>query len=93
MVQRQTLVCMEARSMKNRSNMVIYLLVADADGERAPRVQVWLEVHMSCCEDYRRSLDHDRETMELLQLIDDAWAPPDLRLRIRIACRRPAGTQ
>ena len=32
--------------------------------------------------------DSDCEIVDSLALLDDTWTPPDLRLRIRIACGR-----
>jgi hypothetical protein len=36
--------------------------------------------------------DDDGEIESLIQHLDDGWRPPDLRLRIRIACRRSPTT-
>ncbi len=45
---------------------------------------------LSRCEARQWPFDVDKEIAELLALLDDTWTPPDLRLWVRIACRRLA---
>lgn len=66
------------------------LLSAYADGQTLPEQTVALEAHLAGCAYCRRVLAGFQQTNALLSLAagGDAWTPPDLRLRIRLACQR-----
>jgi hypothetical protein len=57
---------------------------------RSRRSRTLLAFIVDQSEERSAVLDDDGEIRQLLQLIDDEWQPPDLRLRIHLACQRRA---
>jgi predicted anti-sigma-YlaC factor YlaD len=66
-----------------------WLLSTTTDDQADPALQAPIATHLAQCERCRNELERERQILDLLKNIDDAWTPPDLRLRIRLACRRP----
>jgi anti-sigma factor RsiW len=64
------------------------LISAYADGETVPAQTEVLQMHLETCARCTAVLRRHRETRRLLAFAsDDAWTPPDLRLRVTQAYR------
>jgi hypothetical protein len=70
------------------------LLSAYADGQTLPAQTAAVEAHLAGCAYCRRVLARFQQTGSLLALTrGEVWTPPDLRLRVRLACQQGEQTR
>jgi predicted anti-sigma-YlaC factor YlaD len=69
---------------------MVELISAYADGQTTPAETQSIKAHLADCNHCRAVLRRQQQTRRLLHLVgDDTWTPPDLRLRVAQALRRP----